>query len=79
MNMTEVEIMKQKADELGQMQNMVLDLLTKLLRNYKDYSEVSTIKMGLSNAFKEINSIRLKIITGDEPENPKTNGTGNRN
>jgi hypothetical protein len=66
--MTTLDETKAKADELGQMQNTILDLLNKCVIEYKSYSEFSTIKMGLSNAFKEINSIRLKVVIGDKPE-----------
>lgn len=62
---------KNKAEELGTMQNTVLELLSKIIQDYKVYPETHSIKMSLSSAFKELNSIRLKVVVGDDPNADK--------
>ena len=46
-------------------QKMVLNIMYVVRENYSKYPEYKTIMMNLTNLSREINSIRIKEITGE--------------
>ncbi len=53
------------------LQNMVLKIMYVMKEKYSDYSEYKTIMMNLTTVSKELNSIRIKEITGELEGNSK--------
>ena len=47
------------------LQNMVLKIMYVMKQKYGDYPEYKTIMMNLTTVSKELNSIRIKEITGE--------------
>ncbi len=53
------------------LQNMVLKIMYVMKQKYADYPEYKTIMMNLTTVSKELNSIRIKEITGELEVNSK--------
>ncbi len=53
------------------LQNMVLKIMYVMKQKYGDYPEYKTIMMNLTTVSKELNSIRIKEITGELEVNSK--------
>jgi len=52
-------------DVSDSIQKMVLNIMYVMRENYSKYPEYKTIMMNLTSVSKEINSIRIKEITGE--------------
>ncbi|NOY35971.1 MAG: hypothetical protein GXO83_00170 [Chlorobi bacterium] len=57
------------------LQNSVLNIMYVMKQKYSNYPEYKTIMMNLTTVSKELNSIRIKEITG-ELEGTKGNEAG---
>lgn len=66
---------KQKEqDKLNEWQKYLLNIIDQMKPKYLQTSEFKTIQMNLSTAIKELNSLRIKNVTGDIIIEPKYKG-----